>query len=339
MIPFGALFALPGLAAMAAGIKDGEFVAIPFGFLFVVIGSIFVFGRKGLILDTESGAYEKWHGLLTPMKRAAGRLDRIDRVELKVQRGDDSTWYIVTLRSGDFKLDAFQSGNTEEARAEALFLAKALKVKISDGLGGGEILLDPDHLNESLRERRARTGDGTAKLPPLPGVTRATYKIEGDCLEIELPKKSLAAAYVPLVLVFGFCAGVYFIILRPLRVLPMPGNMQAITVPVVIGAFIGIPILTGLLASYRTRVARMCVRVSRDGIQTEARGIIREKRETIPAREVVAILTGKPVGAAFDGSWKECVIVRYGAKSLCFGGNLPAQEKEWIRAALEKMLG
>ena len=141
--------------------------------IFVVAGGLLVFGRMGLEIDANSRTYRQWYGLLTLTKETTGSLDEFDEITIdrevrtrSSKRGSRTyTVYPIRLTGAPKKLDIEASQDQSAARKEAEQVAKALGLPLADRTGSKKIVRDADHLDESLRQRRRRTGKGPGDIP------------------------------------------------------------------------------------------------------------------------------------------------------------------------------
>jgi hypothetical protein len=124
----------------------------------------------------------------------------------------------------------------QEARSTAEFLARFLQRSLEDMSSGKKVVRDPEHLDESVRERVRRTQEDIASLPPPPLEMRTRIEQTGEGVEIEIPGPRLGGLHlIPLIFVLVmvyFAIKIFFPILFSL-----PGLK---TIRYGFGAFIGI---------------------------------------------------------------------------------------------------
>ncbi len=75
----------------------------------------------------------------------------------------------------------------QEARSTGEFLARFLQRSLEDISTGKRVVRDPEHLDESLRERVRRTQEDVRSLPPPPLEMRSKIEQTGEGVEIEIP--------------------------------------------------------------------------------------------------------------------------------------------------------
>ena len=170
----GILFLLAGcggIAAFACGdslAADNSWVFAVVGLMCIVPGVVLTFGRYTLLIDGNTRTYRKRFSVLVTIKDTGGSLDEFDKVVVsrRVQRHDSKTYtdYPVQLEGPAKTLELATPDGVENARRDAEQVAKALRLPLADRTGSTEIVREADHLDESLRQRRHRTGKGPGEL-------------------------------------------------------------------------------------------------------------------------------------------------------------------------------
>ena len=232
---FGLPFLLAGLFVMQIpfgflpfeGEESGPpgFVLVLFGAPFVLVGGGLMFGRSGITIDRRRGILTKWWGLVVPMKRTEALLDTFDRVRLSYHAGDSDSaaTFPVDLipRDATKPLPVRRPTDYAEARRLAEGLAKFLIRPLEDLSTGKQIVREPAHLDESLRERIRRTGEDVRSLPPPPAGMRTTCVETSDGVSLEIPGPlTNRLRLIPLVFAGIFAAVAGYIILM---LLALPG--------------------------------------------------------------------------------------------------------------------
>jgi len=125
------------------------------GLAFVAVGSALVFGRSWTRLDTRRRRILKQWGLLSPMRTEENRLQDFYEVCLKFHGGDSDSAdrYPVVLKAGmgGKDLEIYSSTNYGEARERAVFLARFLKLPLTDTSTEHPELLHAVPRQEALR--------------------------------------------------------------------------------------------------------------------------------------------------------------------------------------------
>ncbi len=363
---FGMPFLLAGLAVMAApfGLLPSEaapppwYLMVPFGSIFATVGAAFVFGRAGVTVDKLQGRIITWWGLLVPFKSTQYNIADYDRVAIRqeVRRSKNSTYtiYPVRIEGGVESIDWDTLRDPTKARAAAEELAKFLGFKVVDASAGEEIVREADRLDESLRERRQRTGEDI-DMPDPPANMRTQCQVDGESITLIIPpppatifdKISLAFAFVPGIVALGFFFAAFPKDMPPLFRFIFMGF---------IGVFFVIAPITVMVGKVlaRTRTQQK-INASPDRLRVETRGPFRTKVVEIPANELEELQIALPKGHENMESQLEAMpealrpFLRAMARrvpiraisdraTVTFGKGLPIEELKWVHAVLTQVL-
>jgi hypothetical protein len=381
---FGLPFLLAGLFIMqlpfglVPGGNSGSlpwFFFLPFGGVFAAVGVFLVFGRSGLILDRRRKLLIQWKGLLVAMKREEQFLSGEERVVIQRDSGDSDSGltYPVKLEGNQLKtVDIFSPANYQEARRVAEEIARFLSRPLEDFSTGVKVLREPDKLDESLRERIARTKEDTSFLPAVPFQmkTKVTETAEGVILEI--PGGGITVSLwlqMGMALVF---LGIILYFFSGFLKLPTPPVFRYL-----FGGFFLILSSVPLLAAlrYLRRGARSSTRVTVTPafLRVEERAGRKNKVTEIPADEleeldlptqremtrsiripgkfpkydlpesgVPRLPDGRPMPKIFVSLMKLAksagIIARSDAAWVQFGSGLPEDELKYLHALIKKIL-
>jgi hypothetical protein len=185
LLMLGIPFLLAGSAVVVAMLlgsievdEDGGFIVYSIVSLFmIVMGAALTFARLRFDIDGNSRTYRRRLSILVVIKETSGSLDEFDN--LTISRSTRSTTssnntssthtvYPIRLVGDGNTLDVWEPQGLTGARNQAEQIAKALGYPLIDKTGHETIVREADHLDESLRERRQRTGRGPGELPPPP---------------------------------------------------------------------------------------------------------------------------------------------------------------------------
>lgn len=296
VVLFGLPFFLTGLLILSAFTGLGPlaksappwYVLVPFGSVFAAIGLGLIMGRSGIVIDRRRKRIIKWYGLLVPMKRNEYVLDFYGRLSIskEIRSGDKSTTVVYPLRlegNGQTEDIFFEEPSEyQAARAMAESLAQFLGVPVADRSSGKEITREPDRLNESVRERAQRTGEGISEAA-MPQEMRSTVREETDSLFIEIPPVGFTGIQIlPLFMSLIFMAFLLLFFVKPLMNTHIPGPMQAVFKACIGLAFVLLPVLFAVSRVRRQARGRCTVVVSSDFLTVESgKKVIR-----IPADEL-----------------------------------------------------
>jgi len=222
------------------------------------------------------------------------------------------------------------SRSLEESRREAEFLAAALGIPLEDSSSGAVVVREGAHVDESLRERRRRTGEGV-KLPDPPAAMTSRFSVAEDGVEIEMPSAGLGLGIIPVAFALVACVG--FVII----VLIVASEMGRAPLPLVIACVVVVILGLGFSAwaVMNARHERTFIRVGRDALTVHKRGLGIGKPKTIPADELEELVIGTPD----DPSTGDDIVARSDKLTLSFGGHLSSEERDWIKTVIENTVG
>ncbi|MFA5321516.1 MAG: hypothetical protein WC373_02490 [Smithella sp.] len=298
---FGLPFLLAGLFIMqsplgiiplkrSAEAPPSIFIVL-FGAVFATVGAVLVFGRSGIILDRATGRIIQWHGLLVPMKRKEHLLDAIEQVEMNFSRGDSdspATWPIkLSGKSIAKPLSVLQPTSFAKARQLAEELSRFLRKPLVDSSTGESIIRDPDHLNESFRDRMRRTGESIRFLPPEPANPRSRVEQTSEGLIIQIPvaPKNLIH-YIPVFASLIFAGIVALFFLPKMHTYATPDFFRYIF-SVFFGLFfIAVPLLLALQKMNRQKKGIERITITKTILRVEALKQGKSTTEEIPIDEL-----------------------------------------------------
>jgi hypothetical protein len=297
---FGLPFLLAGLFVMqlpmgiipvkgSPGTLPSIFVIL-FGAVFAAVGAALVFGRSGIILDRSRGHLIQWYGLLVPMKRKEYLLDSIRQVEMNFSSGDSdspATWPVkLSGENITTPISVLQPTSFTEARQMAEELARFLRKPLVDSSTGETITRDPEHLDESYRDRLRRTGEAVSVLPPEPPSMRSKVERTGDGFIIHIPESSNALHYVPVIFSLVFAGGVAWFFLPGVLASPLPDFVRFISLGFIGFFFIALPLLSSLWKMLRFKKQFEKITVTKAFLRVEALKEGKSKTTEIPVSEL-----------------------------------------------------
>lgn len=262
-----------------------------FGVVFATVGALLVFGRSGIILDRGRGRIVQWYGLLVPMKREECLLDAVDQVEMDFSRGDGdspATWPVrLSGQSIAKPLSVLQPTSFAEARQSAEELSRFLQKPLVDSSTGEVITRDPDHLNESYRNRVRRTGEAIRFLPPEPANPRSRMEQTGEGLIIQIPASPKNFIhYLPVFVSLIFAGMVALFFLPKIRAHSTPDFFRYLFFGFFGLFFIAVPILSALQKMYRQQKSGERITVTKTILRVEALKQGKSATEEIPLDEL-----------------------------------------------------
>ena len=298
---FGLPFLLAGLFVMqvplgiipikgSPGTLPSIFVFL-FGSMFTAVGAGLVFGRSGIILDRGRGRIIQWYGLIVPMKRTEYLLDSIRQVEMNFSSGDSdsaATWPVKLSGEGIAKpISVLQPTSFTEARQLAEELSRFLRKPLVDSSTGESITRDPEHLDESYRDRVRRTGEAVSFLPPEPPTMRSRVERTGEGLIFDIPESPKNGIYyVPIFFSLVFTGVVAWFFLPAIFTLPMPDFIRYIFLSVIGLFFIAGPVISALLRMFRLKNEFERITVTKAILRVEALKQGKRTNAEIPVSEL-----------------------------------------------------
>jgi len=291
---FGLPFLLAGLFIMqiplglipmegAPGPLPSVFIVL-FGSVFAAVGAGLVFGRSGIVLDRGMGRVIQWWGLLVPMKRRVYMMDAIRQVEMDFSSGDSdsaATWPVRLSGEGIPKpITVAQPVSFAEARQVAEELSRFLRKPLLDSSTGERVARDPEHLDESWRDRLRRTGEAAAPVPSEPPGMRSRVERTGEGVVFHVAGPPLSGLhYLPVLFPLAFAGAVAWFFLPALLTLPMPEFIRYVFLGFIGLFFIAGPVVSALLNVLRLKNQFERVTVTKAFLRVEA--LKQGKRSTV----------------------------------------------------------
>jgi len=282
---FGLPFLLAGLFVMqiplglipmegSSGPLPSVFVVL-FGSVFAAVGAGLVFGRSGIVLDRGMGRVIQWWGLLVPMKRRVYMMDAIRQVEMDFSRGDSdsaATWPVKLSGEGIPKpIAVLQPVSFAEARQVAEELSRFLRKPLVDSSTGERVTRDPEHLDESWRDRARRTGEAAAPVPPEPPGMRSRVERTGEGVVFHVPGPPMSGLhYLPVLFPLAFAGAVAWFFLPAILTLPMPDFIRYVFLGFIGLFFIAGPVVSALLNVLRLKNQFERITVTKAFLRVEA---------------------------------------------------------------------
>lgn len=213
---FGLPFLLIGLGILIFIVpkaQEDQIFLILFGSIFAFVGSLIVFGRKGIIIDKTRSLVTVWYGLLVPFKTTTYMLSYEGKVRIsKEERRSKNSSYIVypiTIITDSEEIELFETSTFEEAKREGEAIAGLCQYSLEQTLSGTTKNTETDDLDESLKEKFKKDGK---PLEPVNSPSEMKSHIESQSapLKIILPRNSLLISLLPLAIPAIFLAYFYF---------------------------------------------------------------------------------------------------------------------------------
>jgi hypothetical protein len=372
MMLFGLPFLLAGAAIVApfSGLlplqlaPDGKWTQFGFvlmGLAFVIVGTVFVFGRQWLTIDLSRGLVVVQYGVLVPMRTRQRSLSEFSGVSLRRVRGDSESVDRFPVqfhaRTGHH-FTISRPSNFGEARQQAEYLARWLRLPLTDETTDRGTTVAAQHAGDSLRERfQAETAEAAAPQPPQ---RMRSQVFESDReVKIVIPGK---ATYWPELWLFSFAPVMLRVFFPALRRLWPNGTRAPLSPQVLLLGIFIVPMTLLLVALIASRRRRTIVKASPAGLEIELSTPWRVPAKILPVDQIVdvdfssfegTLLAVKrlyaPEGSTVDpprGVWGflakrirgDGIIVKSKQDWINFGEQLPADELRYLAWLLRRAL-
>ncbi len=356
---FGIPFLAAGLFVIASGLgllpgKDHmpALIAVPFGGIFALAGSLIVFGRRGCTMDRSRGVIQYWSGLLAPMFRKTHRIEDIQQVTLtkEVRRSDRSSYtvYPVRLLGDGIKLEIGETQRYEKSRRLAEQLAEFLSLPLADSSSGEVVIREPEDLNTPLRERLVREGE--EPLPEPPAHLESRILRRGNAVRIEIPpaRGGIGSLLSKIIFIFSTFFTLVFLGIIGSTIYQWGKTnphifwiVGGVAVAFIIGDILILRKFLPLFGAAPTRIT-----VTPEELRVEHKvGLAGLTTEVIPAGELEELILPKAdpakaleVPEMLAGLVAAPIIARSDRKTIQFAGRLSQEEKEFLVAVIKHTL-
>jgi hypothetical protein len=361
----GGVLIIPGIAFLAVGAvvaalllpqfqrgEKGALPAIVFGFILLALGFTFVFGRSGLEIDLRRQSYRKWWGLLVPIRSRVGSLDVFDRVSISrtLRRQKNRTYYAYPVDlagQGKDRLRILESTRYEASRSAAGDLAKKLGWNLLDSTIGAEVIRDPQHVDESLRDRARREARPPKEVANPPENLRTKFTVAGKVLRFELPPQGFQPRLIAPLVALAIFESVFALVL--FAAFTDNNAFANLTVPrwvflsVLCVLFLLLPCLATVLPIVSQARTVTIVEASPENVRVESLSPFSRRSRDVPANAVQEVLIdatsrNRTGPSSTSPGRRGAIILRGNGVSVAFGEHLALEEKQWIRDVIEQVL-
>jgi len=324
------------------------------GAFFLALGTIFTFGRRTLVIDPSHGSVTRSYSVLAPVHTVQRSLVEFSAVVVAFQRGDSDSpdRYPVQLRAIKGKrLTISSPTDFGQARQQAEFLARLLRLPLADATTEHEVVLTPEQVGASLQERSGKLVYPTEQLAR-PAVMRSLVSEIDRETTITIPKRMSRPAGAAA----GVVAGLMLLIVAPVlwRIIA-PGDSHSgprlVFFAVVIFFFGVLPMIASATAFGLIR-NQVVVTASAAELVIERQGMRSVRREMIPASEILDVnysttqgwleaqRTKVPRGVGVLGVLvpNKGIIVKTRTALISLGEGLPSDELRYLANLLKRSL-
>ena len=317
-----------------------------FGGLLLLLGLTAIVVRERSIFDRRERVMIDCLSILGWSRRKTYPLDELGGVKLTMIRWKSSVEYVAQVVDPDGKMvtKITQTFDPEEVRVRAEEVAHFTGLKMIDETTGTPVIREGTEVDESLRDRAARTGVET-DLPPQPPGARITYTIRKDTIIFEIPphgpgtKQKLGYAAA------AFCAPLYLILLILIVTCAKeadPGAVPAFAA--LLGVIlIGVPAFLAAL-SYRSVTKCWRIEASPRELRVFVHGFLRKGETVLPADSIEELSvvdvnqTTMTDGAPAEAQGKRLLLARSDTARVSFADGLSDDELDWLKAVITKTL-
>jgi hypothetical protein len=245
------------------------------GVVFTAVGSVLVFGRSWITLDTTRGVVEKQWGLLVPMRSCTHQVGGYAAVMLGFEAGDsDSADKFPVSLKADAGANLLLGSSTQyaEARAWAADIARHLRLEIEDVTTDHPSRMPADAAELSIQQR-LRTERADQAIVERPASARSEVAYRNGETSIVIPSPRIHPALFAVMLL---PAAIPMIVFNPLalffRQTNTPDPVGWFFLGFLLFMFIGIPGAIAFNAFLRSRHGRTIVTISESGVRIQERG-------------------------------------------------------------------
>ncbi|HPE07663.1 MAG TPA: hypothetical protein PLW50_08080, partial [Smithellaceae bacterium] len=184
-------------------------------------------------------------------------------------------------------ISVLQPTNFTEARQWAEELSRFLRKPLVDSSTGESVTRDPEHLDESYRDRVRRTGEAVSVLPPEPSTMRSRVERTGDGVIVHISGQAKSGIYyIPVFFSLVFAGIVVWFFLLPIIASPMPGFIRYVFLSFISLFFIAGPVISVLLRVFRLKKEFERIIITKDVLRVEALKQGKHATTEIPVSEL-----------------------------------------------------
>jgi hypothetical protein len=270
----------------------GWAIAVFMGLAFVAAGSALVLGRAWTRLEVSRGRILKQWGLLAPMRSEELSLRNFTGMCLKFHGGDsdsvDRYPVLLTAAAGGKDLELYSSTNYGEARERAAFLARFLKLPLTDGSTEHHEVLEAEPKDVTGRPELAAAPATPAAYQPQS--MRARIEERADSVQITIPDAQFRFSML-LGVVIPICLLAYFSpqLLAFFQRTKTPEPVQRMFLGFLVFMFGVLPLLSLAFRILRGLRSHTRIVASREGLVIENRGAIFTHRKDLPAKDILGL--------------------------------------------------
>jgi hypothetical protein len=324
---------LLGEPGLSEGLPPALLITVPFGLIFAAMGLLLIFGKWGMEVDLDRGTVARWWGLLRPLRRTERRLAEFDRVVLAEQitevGGHENQTYAVRLEGAGEPMDLQRTLTPGPARLEAEAVARFTGLPLHDETAEEPLVVrQPHELDESVRERATRQGQGAVPAPPLED-SPVECRVETDALVLHMPRRSLGlAGWWAVVVFFGA-----WVIPASLVLMAQAGRIGGsgpglVVLGVLALVFLLVPVLCLFAGLVRHLATRESLRLTPHTLELQRRGLFGTREVRIPAARLEEIRCTP-----------QCLQFISDERTIDTGYGLEPEDLRWIESLAHAILG
>ena len=346
--PFGGLVLLSvGLVVLTAPWWCGVgFSALHlfFGGLLLLLGLAAIVVREKSIFDRRERVMIDCLNILGWSRRKTHPFDELGGVKLTAIQWKSSVEYVAQVVNPDGRMltRITRTFDLKEARARAEEVARFAGLKMIDETTGTPVVREGAEVDESLRDRAARTGVDV-NLPPQPPEARTTYTLREDTIILEIPPRGPGMKQKLGYAAAAFCVALYVVLLALILTCAKEADPGSVPAFAAFLAFILIGVPAFLVAlSYRNVTKRWRIEASPRELRVLVRGFLRKGETVLPADtieelSVVAVNQATMTdGAPAEAQGERLILARSDTARVSFADGLSDDELVWLKAVIEK---
>jgi len=319
---------------------------------FLTVGGCLLFGRRWFRVDLGRARVVRQIGLIFPLRGEERQLSEFEAVVLAYNPGDSEspvTWPVRLRALTGKDLPVIAPSNYAEARQQAEYLSRFLRLPMADLTTAHETVVSPERVSETLRERLLRGGvqiDDVAQ--PAGSRCEVIQASEGVTIIIRGGGSSFETAAFGLILPAFVLLFAGPVVLR--SVLPLGRGHGVSLAFAMFLALFAVPVVyaAGRAAAMKRR--RIIITASTAGLRIEERRAWRTRDTELPSSEIIDI---DYAGAAVDLDRTAAkgiaraltsllptrgIVIKSRRELITIGDGLPASELRYLTAVLRRAL-
>jgi hypothetical protein len=314
------------------------------GLVFSAVGVLLVLGRRVLRIDRRRRTVTVSYGLPMPIRQTVRPWEEFTAIAVtrESRKTKNGSYIVYPVRmTGPGKPVLLEELRTyQPIRQTAEQVAAFMRLPMHDSSEGVLVVRDPEHLNESVRERLRRTAE-RSPLPPPPAGMRSRLFHKDRSVLIEMPAEGPDLRFLGILIagmVFTVFVAVGVVVSLPLSIGGLP---RPVVVALVVAALVVPEIAIGaFLLLRRRRPARLIVSPAGVRLEGGAAGGRAQEISSDAIEELTVLNTAMPAGmpAFVVSGLQRGVLLRSDTTTIEIGNSLAMEEKQYLAELIRHVL-